>query len=180
MKPPGLITVIVAVTFTTLIATTLGEERAAPSTPKVTVGVFDSRAIVIAYANSEMFQNSMKETKEQYRAAKAAGNEETTQAIEARTKAKQEEFHRQAFAATPVTDLLELIKDEIPGIADRAGVDLIVSKWQIVHQVEGAEVVDVTMALIDPFKPNEKALKSIADIKGKMPVSLAELEGRED
>ena len=48
------------------------------------------------------------------------------------------------------------IKDKLPGIAKKAGVDVIVSKWSISYSTPVAEFVDVTGLLIEPFQPDEK------------------------
>ena len=129
------------------------------------VGTFDSRAIAIAFGNTEEFQKSIMKLKEEHNKAKAEGNEKKAKELETEGWAEQQKLHMQGFSTASVSEYLEHIKDKVPAIAQQAGVDVIVSKWDLVYQSPDAEFVDVTDLLVKPFNPNEKVLKWIESLK---------------
>ena len=141
------------------------------------VGVFDSRAVVIAFANSDMNDKELKAKMAEYDKAKAAGDTEKIAELEAWGSARQEKYHRQGFGTVPVDDILIHIKKDLPQIAKAAGVDIIVSKWDVVYKTKGAVVVDITDEIVKPFKPTAKALKSIKALMKWKPLTEKELDG---
>jgi hypothetical protein len=60
-----------------------------------------------------------------------------------------------------VVNLLQSVKAELPGVAKAAGVDLIVSKWEVMFQSPGVETVDVTKQMAKLFNPSAQGLKWI-------------------
>lgn len=131
------------------------------------VGTFDSRALPVVYCRTPEFNARINKLIEERKKAKAAGDEERVKQLEAEGQAQQARFHEQGFSGAPADDILATIKDKLPGIAKEAGVDVIVSKWQIAYQVPGAEFVDVTDLIIRPFHPDEKALRVVKDLMSK-------------
>ncbi len=65
--------------------------------------------------------------------------------------------------------------DKLPEVAQKAGVDIIISKWQIDFQAEGTEFVDITDAMVALYYPNEKVLKSVEALKNWKPYPQEEL-----
>ena len=159
-------------------ATALAQEPAA----KVRVGIYDSRAIAVAFGGSEAFQAStgkqLAALRAEYNEAKAAGNQKRVAELEAQGKAQQVLLHKQGFRTAPVDDILDHIKDKIPGIAKAAGVGPIVSKWDkdALAKYKSAELVDVTMPLVNAFHPIERQLKFAIEIQKQPPISLEEAE----
>ncbi|MGC9329045.1 MAG: hypothetical protein ACP5I1_15525 [Candidatus Hinthialibacter sp.] len=96
--------------------------------------------------------------------------------LEAWGEKHQHHAHLQAFCGAPVQDRLKVIADQIPQIAREAGVDLIVSKWQIDYQAESIQLIDITNKLVKCFNPQEKALKWIEDLEGKDLIPVEEIE----
>ncbi len=140
------------------------------------VGTFDSRAVTVAFAASEIFDRQFKQKMEEHKKAKTAGDEQKVKKLEAEGQALQQQFHRQGFGTAPVDDLIEHIKDKLPGIAKRAGVDVIVSKWAITYRAADAQLVDVTDLIVEPFKPSERTKGIIREMRDKPPIPLKELE----
>lgn len=143
---------------------------------QVRVGIFDSRAIAMAYARSEEFNQYIKDLRAELAQAKAEGNEKRVTELETLGPALQDLLHKQGFSTWPVDDILARIKDRIPEIAKQAGVDIIVSKWDIVFQLPGVEFTDVTDLLALPFAPDESTLNLIKSLREIEPVSLEELK----
>ena len=142
------------------------EPAAGPANAKLRVGTFDSRAVVIAWVRSEAFDQQLKKKIQEKEQAEAAGDHKTVEKLMAEGRAGQEQVHLQGFGGASVANILEKIKDQIPALAQEAGVDVIVSKWDLVYQAPGAEFVDVTALMIRHFKPNAKA----------PPINLKELQ----
>lgn len=94
------------------------------------IGTFDSRAIAVAYARSEGFEQQLRDLREKYNKAKEEGNETLVKELEPLGPNMQHVMHQQAFSIASVTDILENVKDDLPKIAQEAGVDIIVSKWR--------------------------------------------------
>jgi hypothetical protein len=146
----------------------------------VRLGVFDSRAVAIAYYRSDAHMEYIKNLKAEYAAATEAGDDARAEELSHEGESSQALAHKQGFGSWPVDDLLDRIADDLPAIARNAGVDVIVSKWDIVHADPSLEFVDVTLAMVQPFHPDEAVLKLIRDELPKVdPVPIAELESHE-
>ena len=151
-------------------------QEAREETAKLRVGVFDSRAVAVAYAASEGHHRKLKQLTDEHAKAKAGGDTETAKRLEAEGKAGQKRMHHQGFGAASVANILEEIKAQLPEIARKAGVDLIVSKWDLAYQAPAAKTIDVTQAVIAPFKPNARTLKIVHELENHRPVPAAQLE----
>lgn len=150
-----------------------------PQADEIRIGTFDSRALAMAWYRSPTFKEQMSELHAAHQRARASGDEERVKELEARGPTMQDLMHKQGFGTWPVDNILEKIKDEIPGIAEQAGVSVIVSKWDIVHQTSGIEFVDVTDQMVAPFEPDEATRKVIEEIREKKPVPLEQLENHQ-
>jgi hypothetical protein len=140
------------------------------------VGVYDSRGIAIAYANSESWAKVLKEKQAALEQAKKDGDTEKVKELEAWGPEQQAKMHLQGFGTAPVHAYLEQVKDKLPRVAEKTGVDVIVSKWEMDYVVTDAEMVDVTMELAALFEPKERAYEWIEEIKNKEPYSRKKLE----
>lgn len=169
-----------AMCVTGLLATTAmaGETTAPQAEVKLRVGVYDSRAIAIAFIGSPAYKASagrkMDEMMAERVKAKAEGNQKRVAEIDAWGRAQQVALHKQGFSTAPVDEMLVHIKDQIPEIARTAGVGPIVSKWdkETLAKYKSAERVDVTMALVDAFKPSDQQRETALAIQQHAPVSL--------
>jgi len=146
----------------------------------VRVGTFDSRAIAIAYYSSEAHDDYVENLIAERKKAKEAGDEERAKELEKEGGTSQELAHKQGFSTYPVDDILEKIKDKIPEIAKKAGVDVIVSKWNLTFQRKGIKFIDVTEALVKCFNPDFDMLEMLKEIEKQPPVSLKEMEKHKD
>lgn len=158
------------------VANSVQRVQAAEKKKLLRVGVYDSRGVAIAYAHSHFNEARYQKMKAQLDAAEAAGDEQAINELKAAGKQDQAQKHLQGFGTAPVHEYLELVKDQIAAVADEAGVDMIVSKWECDYLAADAEVVDVTMALAKLFEPREKAYQWIEQMKDKKPIPHEELE----
>jgi len=152
-----------------------GEASEPPPTP-LRVGTFDSRAVAVACARSALFQDELKRLRQQYDRAKAAGNDSEVKRLEAEGKAGQDRLHQQVFSTASVQDIVARIKDQLPGIAKQAGVDLLVSKWEAAYIAPEAKTIDVTDLIVKPFQPDAKTRQIVAQLRKQAPVPLGKLK----
>ena len=145
---------------------------------KVRVGIYDSRAVAIAYAHSDLNEARLKAKMAEMEKAKAEGDTKKIAELEAWGPAQQAKLHRQGFGAAPVDDILEHIKDKLPQICKQADVAAVVSKWdkKALKRYKSAELVDVTDLMAAEFGPDEKVLRTIEQIKKKKPVPKWQLD----
>ena len=152
------------------------------SAAKARVGIYDSRAVAVAFAGSAAFNRWMGDLKAEHGKAKASGDQERAAELEAEGAARQRLLHMQAFSTGQVTNLLDQVKDKLPAIHEKAGVSVLVSKWDKdgLARYKDAELVDVTMALVDAFSPSERQRKSAIAIQEHKPISLDQAERIKD
>ena len=145
------------------------------------IGIYDSRAIVVAFVGSEVYKatagKKMVEMVE-YKKAESEGDSKRVEELKAWGEAQQALLHKQGFSTAPVDDILEHITDQLPEIKKSANVELLVSKWdtKTLAEYKLAEHVDVTMRLVEAFKPNEKQKKSAIEIQKHDPVPLEKMK----
>ena len=143
---------------------------------KMLVGTFDSRAVAMAYYQSEIHAKYIKDLKAEYAIAKAAGDEERVRELTAEGEASQELAHKQCFSTWPVDKTMERIGERIPEIAEEAGVDVIVSKWDIIYMRPEADFIDVTFLMMLPLNSDEEAMKELLqELAQHDPIPLEEL-----
>jgi hypothetical protein len=140
------------------------------------IGIYDSRAVAIAYAGSSFQKAKMNELVSRQQKAKAAGDKREVASIEAEGRAWQAQLHRQGFGTAPVDDLLAHVSSELPKIQADAGVTQLLSKWNQPELKKHAHAgqVDVTMKLVDAFQPSERQRRSAIEIQTKKPAKLKE------
>src|SRR5689334_13319647 len=90
---------------------TSGTLSAQTQTNKVRIGVYDSRAVAIAYANSTEGRESMKTAQADYQKAKAEKNEKKMKQIESGMKLQQRRLHEQGFSTGSVVGTMAKVKD---------------------------------------------------------------------
>ena len=139
------------------------------------IGVYDSRAVAVAYGNSTEFRKSLDAVKADYQKAKAAKDDKRVNEIDTQMKARQRRAHEQGFSTGSVADIMAKIKDSLPGVAKKAGVDVIVSKWEVNYQSPGIKVVDVTDDLVALFHVSAKGLEWAKGIKTQTPVPIEQI-----
>ena len=167
----GYLTVSAAIAMCFL---TVASASAQSQTNKLRVGVYDSRAIAVAYAGSPAFQESLKSIRTEYEKAKQDNNEKRMKEIDAKMKLNQRRMHEQGFSTGSVASIMAHVKDSLPNVAKKAGVQVIVSKWELNYSSE-VEIVDVTDDIVALFQPNEKALKNVKELSKHAPVPIEDI-----
>lgn len=169
-------------TFIMTVAGCVGEPMRPSEKTTYRIGVYDSRAIAVAFAGSEHFNQWMSGLHAEYKKVKAAGDQKRVEELETGGAARQRQLHMQAFSTAPVDDILEHIEDRLPSIKQKANVSLLVSKWDKENMAKhpSADRVDLTMELIDALNPNERQRKSAIEIQKHKPIPLEQVENMKD
>ena len=159
-----------------LLVVGLGPSEAPATQPeeqgaKLRVGTYDNRAVTIAWFHSEF--NDRAKLHEQMAEAKKAGDQAKIDELNELGPKLQRKLHFQGFGRSPVTDLLEPVKDRLGEVAAAAGVDAIVFECNVA--AEGVEGVDVTHELVKLFNPTPEALNIIEERTRHDPVPLEDL-----
>jgi len=157
-----------------IVATTIGATASA-QTNRMRVGVYDSRAVAVAWGNSTEFKEALKPIETEFRKAKESKDEKRAKELDGQMKLQQRRAHEQAFSTGSVAPIMERIKDRLPDIAKQAGVQIIVSKWELNHQSSEVEVVDVTEKLVALFHVSERGLKWSKEVQQKPPLAIEQL-----
>lgn len=161
----------------------VGPQDVAPrqQKPTVVLGTFDSRAVLTAWVRSAAFGSYISsqrvDIEKAIERAKSVGDRSLTAELQAIGPAMQERIHRQGFGTAPIDDILASLADRMPAIAAKAGVDVIVSKWHVVHRGGKAETVDVTDLLVAEFQPDAATLEAIRALVARDPMPLDQLDG---
>lgn len=142
---------------------------------KARIGVYDSRAVAVAYANSAEWREALKATRADYERAKTAKDDKKVKEIGSRMKLQQLRLHEQGFSTGSVAAIIVKVKGALPGIAQKAGVPVIVSKWELSYQSPELELVDVTDELVALFNVSDKGKAWAKDIRTKPPVPMEEI-----
>jgi hypothetical protein len=178
---------IVTLTSVSAMVGTLGLPQAGlaqetGSTAKTRVGIYDSRAVAVAFAGSAAFNRWLSNLKAEHEKAKASGDQKRVAELEAEGAARQRLLHMQGFSTAPVTNILDQIKDKLPAINEKAGVSMLLSKWDKdgLARHKDADLVDVTMILVDAFNPSERQRKGAIAIQEHKPISLEQAERIKD
>jgi len=147
-----------------------------PAAEKIRVGIFDSRCVAMAYGRTD-FLKEIGELRKEHEKAKADGNDARVKELEKYGPTLQFIMHQQGFSTGSVMNIIKKIKDQIPAIAERNRVRLIISKWELCHQDDSVETVDVTDQMVSLFHPDEQTLEIIEDVKKMEPVPIEQISG---
>ena len=136
------------------------------------VGVFDSRAVACAWYRSKAHMKQVNEMKAEHQKAKANGDTKRAAELEKEGSGSQEAAHRQVFSNEPIDEVLQRIEKDLPTIAESAGVDVLMSKWEIAYQDKSAKFVDVTWEMVNLFDPDEETATLVKEILQSEPVPM--------
>jgi hypothetical protein len=142
----------------------------------VRIGTYDSRSVAVAFAGSPTFDRYLRERGAEHARAKAAHDDKRIAELEAEAAARQRLMHMQGFSTAPVTDILDQIQDRLPAVKANAGVSVLISRWDstALAQYKDAQLVDVTMALVDALNPHGRAREWAIEIQQSSPIPLTE------
>jgi hypothetical protein len=161
--------------ITTLALAAVCFPGAASAQAPLRIGVFDSRAVALAWARSPEVSTYFSQLRADYEQARQANDAKRMKELDQEAQWQQIRLHQMGFSTGPVGAVLEKVKDKLPGIARQERVVMIVSRWELPYADPAIEQVDVTLALVKLFNPDEQTLKMIGEMKNQPPIPFAEL-----
>ncbi len=144
-----------------------------PATKQIRFGVYDPRAVAVAYGRSQAFRRQLNEKQKEMEIAKAAQDQDKIKELQAWGQDGQMRLHLQAFAGAPVDDILAQVKDQLPKVADAANVQVISLPPDYTNP--DVEIVDITDDLVKLWSPDARALKIIADLRRTAPLPIEQI-----
>jgi hypothetical protein len=132
----------------------------------VKVGVFDARAVAIAYYRSELHHKDLEVRSGEVRKADEAGDHVKARLIERQMRDLQAEAHRQVFGVGPYATLGERMKGVFEQVGTRAGVKAVGPEIYAVG--EGVGRVDLTEDLLAALGADEKTRKVVDEMRQKI------------
>jgi hypothetical protein len=140
------------------------------------IGTFDSRAVALAYYRSPEGLDRMRpEWDREMREAEAAGDSARMDELKLFMPSFQHLLHQQVFSTGSICNVMREIEEDLPGIAAEAGVDLIVSQWEVPYRSPDVELIDLTPDIVALFVVAEETASLVAQIADVEPVPLEEL-----
>ena len=143
------------------------------------VGIYDSRAVALAYWRTENRLDSYHDSLvEQMEKAEAEENKKLVKELDTELWGHRKRLHGQVFSNAPIDDVLEKIEHELAKVAKDANAIALVSKWdkKTLKRYKSSELIDVTDLIVAQFNPDEKLLSTIEQMKDKKPIPLWQLE----
>jgi hypothetical protein len=143
---------------------------------KIRIGVYDTRAVAIAWALSRY--NPVQEKRAALEAAKKAGDAKKVKDLETWGPAHQRLLHFQGFGRVPVGDLLQPVKNDLARLAAKTGLAAIT--MQCDNIAPNVEVVDITDAIVELYKPSDRTRNTVREMRAIKPVGLVEFADMKD
>ncbi|MEI6424953.1 MAG: hypothetical protein WCP55_22260, partial [Lentisphaerota bacterium] len=147
---------------------------------KLRIGTYDSRVIVFAWSRSAYFKEKMGKFKMQSDSAEKANDSLKTKELSVYAMSFQHLLHQMVFSTGTVASIIEVVKDQLPELAKKEGVSLIVSKWEVNFVDPSVEITDLTSQVAQLFNPAENIAKMADEIVKAQPVPLDDLTIEED
>lgn len=141
----------------------------------VQIGTYDSRAIAIAYGNSEEGQAAITSLMKEFHSAKEAKNDSLVGALELRAQMHQKLMHMRAFSTAPVDEFFQAHAADVAAIARKAGVEAVVPEFELLWYGDGVETVDLTSELAAIFHPTEQGMKWAEQCRASKPLPLLDV-----
>ena len=152
------------------------QARPTPKQPATVVGIFDSRAVAVAYVRSNRFNTHITELQNLLQQAQESGDEEAVAMLQAEGPRLQAQVHRQAFGKESVEGILEHVRGKLPELCKEKGVEILISKWAVTYRTPTAKLVDVTRDMAQLFNPDEETREVIRELLKTKPLSNEELD----
>lgn len=140
-------------------------------TAKIRIGVYESRAIAVAWAASRF--NPVEAKMKEYQVAKDSNDTEKIAELEAWGPAHQRMLHFQGFGRVPVGELLLPVRNQIKQLM--ADQNLAALAMQCDEVGDNVQLVDVTMDLVKLYDPSEKTVAWVKQMRDQQPLTLLEL-----
>lgn len=144
---------------------------------EIRVGIFNTRAVALAWGRSDAFQDWVTDLRRRASDAEAAEDAGLVEEIGSEAAAQQDRLHRQVFGDDPIDDVLERMAEALPAIAVAAGVDIIDN--DLLYHGPSVRFVDITEAMAAHWEPSEETERLIDELLETEPVDVDDLDPNE-
>lgn len=160
-----------------LLGLFFGSGNKANAQTKFRIGVFDSRAVAVAYYQSKFSnaQETFGSLHARMKEAKDKDDKKAIEKIEREGMLRQAFMHEQGFGRGSINNVTETMKDKMAQLAKSEKLSAIVSKWELVFSGVDVVSIDVTEKIVDFFEPNEKIKSMMKEIMQSEPIKDAYL-----
>jgi hypothetical protein len=159
----------------TLMALATASVESAKAQSKLRIGTYDSRAVIVAYANSKHFKNPTGDLMAKMKTAKEKNDTKEIARLEREGQLRQAMMHEQGFGTGSIRNVMETVREKTALLANKEKLDIVVSKWELAYIASDAELIDITEKVADFFGPNEKMKPMIREMMKQAPVKDAYL-----
>ena len=140
----------------------------------VKIGTYDSRIVMLAYAKSNFFKEKLQKVSKE--SEELLNSKDSVKMKEGAMKMISFSFNMEkcVFTSASATPIINLVKDQFPEVAKKAGVSMIVSKGDLNYSNPDIEIIDLTQQISTLFDPAGADVKTAAEISKQDPVSEEE------
>ena len=142
---------------------------------KILIGIYDSRAVAIAYGNSSEGKAKINELWAGLKNAKSTKNDSLIRRLKVRGVAYQTLAHLCAFSYGSVVEILEKHKAEVDSIEKSTHVQALVSRYELLQNTGTIETVDITNNLVQLFNPSEQVRQWIGEAAKQAPLPMVDV-----
>lgn len=140
---------------------------------KPTIGTFDSRAVAVAYYQSQYHQQELNRLLADFNKARESGDTLLAMKLNDKVGLLEMLAKDQGFGKASVNNILDSFTKELDELAKRENLSCIVSKWEIYSIDSSFEIVDITDKVVSIINQDEKVKKYIHQLLKSEPVKDA-------
>jgi hypothetical protein len=108
------------------------------------IGTYDSRVITFAWSRSDYFKHHMSKYNSQSDSARKVNDSAKIRELSVQGMSYQHLLHQMVFSTGMASSIMELIRNQLPELAKKEDVSMIVSKWELNFVNPTVEIVDLT------------------------------------
>ncbi|PKP49629.1 MAG: hypothetical protein CVT94_04315 [Bacteroidetes bacterium HGW-Bacteroidetes-11] len=142
---------------------------------KLKIGTYDSRAVTYAYISSDIYKELQQKTGQERNEIMKTNDTAKWKETMSEVCTEQYLLHQRVFATGSAASVLRKVEKQLPAIAESAGVDFIVSKWELTWHGSNVEIVDLTDSIAQLFISLEKLDTTYEEIKKMEVVDVDEV-----
>ena len=152
----------------------VSEQHLAPAR----VGLYDSRALAVAYCDSDGHKDQERRLKEALEKARQSGKADQIRQADRALWEARKRMHRQAFSTYPVDDILRQYPDEVDRIKREENLTALISRWdaKMMDRHRHAERVDITERLVHLLTTDERRRLRAMQIINTKPIPPVQYE----
>lgn len=142
---------------------------------KIRLGVYDSRAVFVAWFNSPLASSPMPALQKRMQTAQERKDEKEIASCHREALLRQAMTHEQGFGTGSIRAIMTKLEKEIAAVVAEEKLDCVVSKWEVNYAGNTIETVDITAKLVAAIRPNDKMKNIAAEMEKHPPVEDAYL-----